>query len=143
MSTRSMILMRYPDGKVTSAYCHWDGYPSHNGRILLDHYKTKRKVAKLLSEGDMSYLASHCDCPKGHSFENPNRDCVCYYGRDRGEKDTGPRTHDCLEDYEDWAADGWQAYEYMFNVNDKAWYYKETFEGSGWKPLTEKVCQDD
>ena len=34
----STIAMRYPDGHVKAVYAHWDGYPSHNGKILLEHY---------------------------------------------------------------------------------------------------------
>lgn len=32
MSTRSSILFEAKDGSVTSAFCHWDGYP-HDGGV--------------------------------------------------------------------------------------------------------------
>lgn len=32
MSTRSQIAMLSGDDSIKSVYCHWDGYPAHNGR---------------------------------------------------------------------------------------------------------------
>ncbi len=31
------------DGIIKSIYCHWDGYPSNNGKILLEHYNSQEK----------------------------------------------------------------------------------------------------
>lgn len=50
MSTRSTIAYQYQDGKIVSVYCHWDGYPSNNGRILLRHYKDAKKVSRLVKQ---------------------------------------------------------------------------------------------
>lgn len=72
MSTRSAIVERQPDGCYRGVYCHWDGYPSHNGRILLDNYKDAGAVSALIDLGDLSQLA-----------ETPAA-CVAYH-RDRGE----------------------------------------------------------
>ena len=35
MGTRSRIGIRNADDSVDSIYCHWDGYPDHNGRLLV------------------------------------------------------------------------------------------------------------
>lgn len=70
MGTRSNIGMVHEDGSVTMNYCHWDGYPSHNGKILLENYTTTEKVRKLLALGDLSIL--------GESTET----CIAYH-RDR------------------------------------------------------------
>jgi len=48
--------MRNEDGTITSIYCHWDGYPSWNGRILLENYTDEQSVRKLMELGDMSIL---------------------------------------------------------------------------------------
>lgn len=138
MATRSMILMEYPNGKVMSAYCHWDGYPSHNGSLLLKHYLTQRKVSKLLSEGNMSYLAPQCGGVKGHTFENPKKNQVVYYGRDRGETRQEPQIHATLAEYD--ANGQHEEYGYLFKAEEKAWYYQD--HGSDWMPLTEKDCVD-
>ncbi len=56
MATRSRIGMVKSDGKIVSVYCHWDGYPSHVGKLLLEDYNTLEKVAELLSHGSISSL---------------------------------------------------------------------------------------
>jgi len=56
MATRSNIGKLNSNNTVTYIYCHWDGYPSHNGTILQEHYNTPEKVDALLVLGDMSVL---------------------------------------------------------------------------------------
>jgi hypothetical protein len=56
MGTRSTIALEYADGSVGQVYCHWDGYLSNNGKILLNSYQDPFKVRDLLDEGDMSSL---------------------------------------------------------------------------------------
>lgn len=58
MSTRSYIGYKTKDGSVNYIYCHWDGYPSNNGKILFNHYKCAKKVKKLVALGDLSSLGS-------------------------------------------------------------------------------------
>ena len=63
MATRSYIGKRLDDGKIQYVYCHFDGYPSHNGAILTEHYTTEDKIIDLLNLGHMSQLdseVSHC-----------------------------------------------------------------------------------
>lgn len=85
MATRSRIGIENPDGTVTSIYCHWDGYPSHNGHILVNHYKDRQKVESLIALGDISSLDEQVECPEGHSFENRVDGYTVAYHRDRGE----------------------------------------------------------
>ena len=44
----------YPDQTTTirSIYCHWDGYPSHMGKVLHQTYGTIDLVNELLDKGD-------------------------------------------------------------------------------------------
>ena len=56
MATRSRIAIEDQTGKVRSIYCHWDGYPSNNGRILLKHFRTQEKVESLIELGSISSL---------------------------------------------------------------------------------------
>lgn len=51
MGTRSNIAVQLPNGKYKQLYCHWDGYLSHNGRILYEHYNSSEKVMKLFELG--------------------------------------------------------------------------------------------
>jgi hypothetical protein len=48
MSTRSTISIENEDGSIDKVYCHFDGYLEHNGRILLNHYKTEPEVRELI-----------------------------------------------------------------------------------------------
>ena len=63
MATRSYIGKRLEDGKIRYIYCHFDGYPSHNGEILVEHYTTEDKVTALVNLGAMRSLESNpSDC---------------------------------------------------------------------------------
>jgi len=48
MATTSRIAILNFDGSVDSIYCHYDGYPSHNGKILLKYYNDEMKIRKLI-----------------------------------------------------------------------------------------------
>jgi hypothetical protein len=87
MATRSTIAIEDQTGKVRSIYCHWDGYPSHHGPILLVHYTTQEKVESLIALGSISSLAPETEIPEGvtHNFENPADGIVVAYHRDRDE----------------------------------------------------------
>jgi hypothetical protein len=56
MGTRSNIAYKKSDGKIVSMYCHYDGYPEHNGVILSEHYNTKEKARALVDNGYQSGL---------------------------------------------------------------------------------------
>lgn len=61
MATRSAIGFVEYDGSVRAIYCHWDGYPDHNGKMLEEHYDSIEKVEELLDFGDISDLESSID----------------------------------------------------------------------------------
>lgn len=88
MATRSRIAIENENGSVFSIYSHWDGYPSHNGKILLEHFTDREKVKRLIELGNISSLAPELEAPEGsgHTFENPVKGVVVAYGRDRGEE---------------------------------------------------------
>ena len=98
MGTRSKIAIEDQDGKVRSIYCHWDGYPSHHGPILLEHYTTQEKVESLIELGAISSLAQETEIPEGvdHSFDNPAKGIVVAYHRDRDE-DLAIESHSNVE----------------------------------------------
>ncbi|MBN4051393.1 post-segregation killing protein PndC [bacterium AH-315-M05] len=96
MSTRSSISVTTEDGKVRTVYCHWDGYPAWVGKLLLDHYNSQEKAEKLVELGDISSLDKSIEKPKTHSYDNPVEGHTVFYGRDRGERDTGFTGYDSL-----------------------------------------------
>lgn len=73
MSTNSTISLENQDGSVVSIYCHWDGYPSNNGKILHQHYNSVDKVESLLELGFLSSLDPNiglCEKMKSYSEED-------------------------------------------------------------------------
>ena len=156
MSTRSRIGMVMDDGKVISIYCHYDGYPLNNGRILLKHYTDPEKVKALISLGDISLLEAEIE-PKAeaapsryakmdgdgkkdlvkHTFDTPQEGVVVAYGRDRGEdpETIKPRIDESVDaftksDVEEWG--------YLFK--DGKWFVIDGHVGTDAQtlsPLTE------
>lgn len=57
MSTHSRIGY-LQDGRVTSIYCHSDGYISFNGVLLQEHYKDIDKIKELVASGNASHLGT-------------------------------------------------------------------------------------
>ena len=115
MSTRSNIGYINDEGMIRAAYCHYDGYLEHNGRILLDHYTDAAKVKELVELGDMSFLAPkiHPTPGSGHDFDNNENDVTVFYGRDRGENDVAPVTYDTVSKWVN-RKDSWEEHYYLF-----------------------------
>ena len=126
MGTRSDIIVHRADGKWKRIYCNWDGYLSHNGRILFDHYGSQKKAEKLVGPGDMSVLAPRCTKPKGHTYENKVEGYCVYYGRDRGEKNVAGIVGDSLAEV--WPeAETWTEFTYVWT--DGKWYVADPDQG--------------
>jgi hypothetical protein len=118
MGTRSSITVKHPDtGKYHNVYCHWDGYTTNNGALLVEHYNKLALALSLVSEGDISSLAENCNGVKGHDFNSPAKGQTVYYTRDRGEADCTMREFDT---YAEALERNDQEYNYLFD-NDK-WY---------------------
>lgn len=119
MATRSLIGMK-KDDTVHYIYCHWDGYPSHHGPILNKYYNDAETVSQLIKLGDLSTLDKQIAPPEDctHSFVDPMKGVCVFYGRDRNEKNVGPKTT-MLENYlqpnygNNYGAD----YKYLFSDN--------------------------
>jgi hypothetical protein len=86
MATRSRIAIETPEGHVKSIYCHFDGYPEGNGKLLHKHYGDRSKVEKLIGLGDISFLAPEVEPTDVHTFNDPQEGVVTAYHRDRGEE---------------------------------------------------------
>lgn len=97
MATRSGFIVKTEDG-YKAVYCHWNGYPTYNGRMLLDHYNSGERARELVSMGSISVLAESLELPDGHSFDNPVKGFTVFYGRDRGEKNVETEVHRTLTD---------------------------------------------
>lgn len=56
MATRSIIAKVQEDGTVKAAYCHWDGYYNHVGKLLVHNYTDNDTIDKLIDLGGFSSL---------------------------------------------------------------------------------------
>lgn len=125
MATRSNIAYQTADARIVSVYCHWDGYPQHNGRILAEHYTNSLKIAQLVGLGSISSLRA--EVGEQHPFskfetkesydEKLYEDMTTFYHRDRGEElcvsihNDIPSWIDCMEEY----AYLWTGTEWLVN----------------------------
>lgn len=77
MATRSMIGIVNEDKTVSAIYCHFDGYPSHNGEILTKHYTSRSVIGDLMKRGDIRYLTDipeHCEAYDQVATEYANQE---------------------------------------------------------------------
>jgi hypothetical protein len=130
MATRSRIGIKNPDGTVKSVYCHWDGYPDYNGRILCAHYATREAAEALIALGSISSLRERLAPDEGevHNFDNPKRDITIAYHRDRGEDLE-------IEDYSDVERYYMSTTDYRYLFSDGKWFVDSTDERNTWVPL--------
>ena len=128
MATRSYIGVRNLDASVDYIYCHFDGYPSNNGKILTENYQDMDKVNTLLKLGDLSVLGM--EIGEKQDFNNPRlgMDWCLAYGRDRGEKNVSVKNGDYNELIKDQNVD----YVYIFDGD-----YWECFDTSNPEKIIE------
>ena len=150
MSTRSNIGIVNADNSISGIYCHYDGYLSNNGNILLEHYRSVDIVQQLMTLGDLSTLREklYPNEAEPHTFNNPQEDvCVSYrrdrgvcisYRRDRGETDVNCQIFNNIGEFEDMADDTGAEYQYLFQ-NDR-WSFR-CYNGK-WSELTAKCCEE-
>ena len=128
MSTRSYIGELYKDGSVLFVYCHFDGYPKHHLPILNEYYDTHEKVQELLALGRISVLAPRVapNTNESHSFDNPVKDVVIAYHRDRGEEleTCTARSRKEFEEYVDQNVD----FGYLFEESTGKWICYDPYE---------------
>jgi len=119
MSTNGTIIVQRPGtNEFASIYTHWDSYPAHHGKILLENYTTHDQVVELVSLGGLSELHSTLDA------------CVSYH-RWRGE-DKNIQVSSNLSDHTD--------FEYSYLFRDGKWWYR--YAGV-FRLLTFEACKRD
>jgi hypothetical protein len=129
MSTHAAIVTQTPEGEYRGIYVHHDGYPSHTGAILTEHYKTEEQIAELIDLGDLSSL--------GATIEQS----IAYH-RDRGEKKriTGSENLHWVVSKIDWdylylwAEGAWHKFSQPEYRDLKADEARQAEGDSGWDP---------
>jgi hypothetical protein len=125
MGTRSRIAIKLADNEIKSVYCHWDGYPSGNGRTLVKHYNSKEKALNLIMLGDLSSLHESTECPEGHTFDNSIKGYTVAYGRDRGETGCEAKDHYGINDLINAANNSDGEYIYLYDCTKSKWYFTD------------------
>jgi len=139
MSTRSRIGIELKTGKIKHVYAHWDGYPEHNGKILLQHYTDRAKLQQLISLGAVSALAPNIGEKIGfddREAQERNNQCL-FYGRDRGEKDGIKARTTTVKSF---LKLDWEEYAYVLGVDGKWRYFARHEADAGLRELTPEVC---
>ena len=147
MGTRSLIAVVHGNNYKT-VYCHWDGYLSHNGRILQEHYDSP-KANNLIALGNISSLTPNIgekhpfsqfdtDMP-AKEFEAKFGNMTTFYGRDRDEEGQEFITHTSKESLIEHFNDGWCEFAYI--MQDGVWYVM--FQGdSNFYLLSEELAKE-
>ena len=134
MSTRSHIGIWNEDGTLDVIYCHWDGYPAHNGAVLLHHYQDLDKIRELIALGDISSLAESVKPVEGeHTFESPQEGVVVAYGRDCHEDGVSTKHFDEFDEYRKLmrSEGGYIEYVYLYKVADRKWIWSPARDNTG------------
>lgn len=148
MSTRSRIGIEMPDHSVVSVYCHWDGYPEHNGKILVQNYQNREDVQELIDGGGISSLRTRGDWNHSSPLKDENGEYICdaagyltyendrepqpLYYTERGEEIEV--SHTSFDEFVSGKLGG-EEFAYLYDLNDNWKAYKIGF---GQEP-TERV----
>jgi hypothetical protein len=123
MGTRSTIALEFADGTVQAVYCHWDGYLSNNGKILLKHYSDPFKLRDLIDLGGFSSLEGTVEATAEKAYTQRGEDISIQKFKD-------------IEDY--YANVSGEEYDYILNKtwDGKAQWYVRSYATKGnWVPL--------
>ena len=114
MGTRSRIGIQLQDNSILSVYCHYDGYPAFNGRVLRDNYDTIEKVRQLIDGGDMSCTWTNA----GWNNETlPESGPLHYTARGESLESNAPRYDESIFDFLDKKNN--EEYAYIWTVNNE------------------------
>jgi hypothetical protein len=148
MGTRSRIGVMHGD-KLKSVYCHWDGYLSHNGQLLQDHYDSP-KANHLVALGDISSLGKHIGEAHPFSQFEINKDDIdfdklialhdlakkegwtTFYNRDRGETGVDFQVAQSYDEFQEQCNNCDAEYHYI--MKDGVWYVGVGYERDSMVP---------
>lgn len=130
MGTRSFIAIKHKDNTYSGVYCHWDGSPDWNGKILTKDYQARSKVVDLIDGGDMSSLKTKTTWEStfvDDDYTNTREEQPLYY-YERGETDEDtiyPKHFKNHQQMYKYAKGCWCEYIYTFDDTvgeDQPWW---------------------
>ena len=116
--TRSQVGVIGRNGKIISAYVHYDGYPSNMKPGLKHHMKSDKDVLKLIKMGGARGIFDDKDIEyhKGGQPQKGDSKDVAGYIKDADSKNGAE-------------------FVYLYNMKDKKWYYADTYKDTKLKKL--------
>ena len=152
MATRARVALQLKEDKIIGSYQHWDGYPGGLGYNLVDNWYKVDKVTKAIKLGDASkwghFIGEKID------FDNREADSYdyqnVYYGRDRGEKDSGYKVYKDEAEYLENGFNSGEDYIYLGKMigqkdylgkEQVTWFYAK-YDDKYFKPLEEVAIKD-
>ena len=114
MSTNSFIGI-IEHNVLKGIYCHADGYPAFNGKMLNEYYKNDSKIYKLIDLGFIYSLGKYVSPyeRQTHNFEYRQENVVLAYGRDRGEKNVEAVEFQNVKAFKDFIKNSFIRYIYI------------------------------
>ena len=133
MGTRSRIGTELSDGSVLSVYCHWDGYPEFNGKVLRQYYNTTEKVSNLINGGNISSLHTNV----GWSNETLPETGPQYY-TSRGEtlEQNEPEVSSDFGEYLKMSDQCGEEYSYIFSDGEWSCYNVKSYDDAYMERVT-------
>ena len=116
--TRSQVGVIGSNGKIISAYVHYDGYPSNMKPGLKHHMKSDKDVLKLIKMGGARGIFDDKDIEyykSGQPQKGDSKDVAAYI-KDADSKNSAE-------------------FVYLYNMKDKKWYYADTYKDTKLKKL--------
>jgi len=116
--TRSQVGVIGRNGKIISAYVHYDGYPSNMKPGLKHHMKSDKDVLKLIKMGGARGIFDDKEIEyykSGQPLKGDSKD-VAGYIKDADSKNGAE-------------------FVYLYNMKDKKWYYADTYKDTELKKL--------
>jgi hypothetical protein len=142
VGTRSVIARPTPEGGFTGTYCHYDGYPAHQGRVLHDavtgHFDGDPDAAcrYLIDQHPAGWSVLHGDfaAPPGYRRHPDPEDLrnQCYCHGDRHDPPRPPLTQQT-------AHEAWVDYAYV--IGPDRLQVLTSLHG-GWQPIAEPAWTD-
>jgi len=116
--TRSQVGVIGRNGKIISAYVHYDGYPSNMKPGLKHHMKSDKDVLKLIKMGGARGIFDDKD--------------IEYYKSGQPQKGDSKDVAGYIKDAD---SKNGAEFVYLYNMKDKKWYYADTYKDSKLKKL--------
>jgi len=126
--TRSQVGKIDKNGKITSTYVHYDGYPEYMLPVVKKY--DAKGVDQLLDLGKAGISVLDKEIGKKQDFNNPKRGWTLFYGRDRGENNNMISTGNAgnIKAYlKDMANKSSAEYVYLYDERDGNWYYADAY----------------